>query len=370
MRACAWYQLLFGRYISGDIGWAMTSATIHVLSGGLMGLVFANNLVQGHFGVRVRWCFAYPVGLAVGLPGLAKAAATFTVGVCAHDVERAMQTQLPIFEITALTASVLPVAVLKAYVGNVDGWSKLILASLFVSVLGAGVSVFQWEALARDDAADLRLWSRYGTVVIMLRATQAAVLLLCITVLGCTAKGLAALALAVGLCSYCGLTFEPTFRVSRAALKVAALCSLCFMAVICGVVAAVVYIAPSDNNHANATMQPAPPGHPQHLDCRDIHYEALAAAVAVCLVFTPLSWVLDPLVGVQGWRAASWKEQLVRGKFSTALVCTYKKPNVCQDRLGTNRGKVERSVSAGKRQRGPDRSPDRRAQIESCLAIR
>lgn len=297
-------------YRSGDLGWATSSATIYLFSGTLMGLIFARDLTHAHFGVRARYHFAYPVGLLVGVPGLAKAAATFAVGMYAPDVERVMRTQMPVFEIMELLTGALPAMVLKASIGFTYGWSSLILSSLFVSLLGAGITVFRWEGLARNDVTGLGLWTRYGVIMVVLRATQASLLLMCLTILGCANKSFGIFAVVIGLCSFCGIVFEPTFREDGQWTKAPVICFVCFMATIGTIIAAFLRIEPANNNYQNISLPPAPPGYPQHLDCTDIQYEILVAALAFCCILAPLSWVMDPMTGVRGCRAASWQERL------------------------------------------------------------
>lgn len=297
-------------YRSGNTSLATASAAIHILSGILMGLVFARNLTHSQFGVQARWYYAYPVGLLVGTPGLAKPAATFVVGLYAPNVDIALHTQLPLFEITSLTAQTLPLAILKTSIGFVYGWSELILVSLCVSVMSAGVTVFRWEALARDDVKSLRVWTRYGVATVMLRTTQASLLLSCCAILECTNTGLAIVAVVIGLCSYCGIVFEPTFRVDGLALRVSIVCLMCFFVTIGSVIALFMSIEPEDNNFQNTSLPPGPPGHPQHFDCRDIQYEILVSALVLVAILSPLSWVMDPLTGVKGCRAATWNEQI------------------------------------------------------------
>jgi hypothetical protein len=95
-------------------------------------------------------------------------------------------------------------------------FSALIVASLCISILGAGVTCFTLEAIGRNGNTMTRdvllLSSRYGVVVVLLRSAQHCVLVLSAALLGCAVEGWAAIAVVLGVAVFFCSGYEAVDR--------------------------------------------------------------------------------------------------------------------------------------------------------------
>jgi hypothetical protein len=324
-------------YYSDDVAWFKAGLSIQVISGFVsgmfLGMVYSSDL-------QVPKRYAYPFSLLVGLPGLAPAAWAMT-SLYLQDANVGA-VGLKYFKIVELIFEALPQSVLQSYVAvaygrlnpSGDDFDPLLAGSIFISLVGAGATMFGMEVVFREEL-QLRVTTKYGLVRVLAGASATAALVFWVALLTCGMKGLAAIAMVVVVCGYYGLANETSTRSSDSnrIFEEAAVCDCCGergpalgagqWAVCClgctlvmtGTMAIMFFsVEHMDNNYANSSMPIGGAGDPQYYDCHDRQsgwYPAVACTVATTIL-VPLSWLIDPEIGKEGFRGLNWEEQVAR----------------------------------------------------------
>ena len=96
-------------YMDGDTGWFSVGLTINLVSGALSGLVVAYS--QWDDGDGMKWWKALPLGLLIGVPGLAPVACA-ALALIKEDVENG-PTYLKLFKVLELVFECLPQSILQ-----------------------------------------------------------------------------------------------------------------------------------------------------------------------------------------------------------------------------------------------------------------
>jgi hypothetical protein len=333
----------------GDMGWFTAGLTIQLFGGIISGAMLAWMLREGENdiggasitrttrGGNMHACLAVPLGLTLGLVGLAPAA----MGLLAlWSADPHALNFLKIFKVLELVFEALPQLVLQTYVGvafglldpSGDEFDVLLACSVGVALLGSGASCLSFEALGRyniqSEEALVTVGSIYGVSTMLMRAAQTASLVLSVAMLGCAFKEAAALGAVLTVALYVGMGLEAMTRDQDRELQkccagieacggsCASLCGISgYMSrrgavvwgalhalLVGGMVAAFFEFEHVDNNYNDAAL-PATgnTSAPQHYDCHDrtsaLYPAALACTVSV--VMLPLSLLVDPKYG---WR--------------------------------------------------------------------
>lgn len=190
-------------------------------------------------------------------------------------------------------------------------FSALIVASLCISILGAGVTCFTLEAIGRNGNTMTRdvllLSSRYGVVVVLLRSAQHCVLVLSAALLGCAVEGWAAIAVVLGVAVFFCSGYEAVDR--EGSYTQAVLLFLAYAALVSGIAAAFAFAEHADNNYSDTSLEPGGPGAPQYFFCGDRTAAVVPAAVCFVLscVLFPASAVVDPVLGLKFCKARTCK---------------------------------------------------------------
>eukprot|EP01045_Picozoa_sp_COSAG04_P004436 COSAG04_NODE_192_length_20873_cov_26.172957_12_plen_1541_part_00 len=247
----AWldWSVIIKWYLGGDVHWAETGLAINLVSGTLSGLLLASMLHEKL--ENMDWSKAVPLGLLVGLAGLAPVGfAALILHLEGHDDNSGLQ-QMKQFKALELVFEALPQSILqcatsllrlgttqvlipsscccRTYVGVAYGrfnpsspkFSNLLPVSVFVSLLGAGSTAFGFEASARDEYGKfvdlnstrrrLPLGSPYGIVALLLRTAQATALIFWIALTGCAYKGWAGLPMLLAVAIFGWMVYEAAF---------------------------------------------------------------------------------------------------------------------------------------------------------------
>jgi hypothetical protein len=347
------WAVLISWYYSGDYGWFKASLIIQLISGTLNGLMLALPM-QDYY--HKPWYVCVPIGLLLGMPGLAPVAYTAMVLSKEDFDDSSDDVQLvKLFKGLELVFEAMPQSVLQVYVGVAYGkldpssdLDYLLAVSVFISLLGAGATAAGFESLDRES---MTVTSRAGFFLALLRSSQTAALVFWIALMGCAAKGLAAIALAVGVMVYFWMGIEGVSRenaldeagcrncfdclrcrggskVEKCGHSTVGLCGLhkgesvrggflwgCIYFIFIFGVALVFFTADHvDNNYLNDTMPMAGPGAPQHYDCHDrtsgIYPAALATVMSLVFLFPAM--LTDPKYGLKCCRGPDWDERNAR----------------------------------------------------------
>eukprot|EP01046_Picozoa_sp_COSAG06_P042144 COSAG06_NODE_5330_length_3548_cov_1.843433_2_plen_889_part_00 len=207
--AISWYH-------SGDYGWFKAALIIQLISGTLNGMGIAG---VAYDWVLKRWspkgelgtvCYAFMILLLIGLPlGIAGLAPVALAVILLWDDSEDENSEgstlvMKAFKGMELVFEALPQSVLQVYVGVAYGkldpsggqLDYLLAVSVFISLLGAGATGAGFETMENDDVT---LVSRTGIFLCLLRSAQTAALVFWVALMGCAAKGLAAIALAAAV---------------------------------------------------------------------------------------------------------------------------------------------------------------------------
>eukprot|EP01045_Picozoa_sp_COSAG04_P032426 COSAG04_NODE_6352_length_1349_cov_1.920800_1_plen_368_part_10 len=353
------WSVVYQWFLAGDTGWFKIGLSINLVSGAISGLILGWMLLDGTAGLGLivpyggmKWWKALPLGLLVGLPGLAPPAWA-AIALYTKDVEEGPQI-LKAFKAAELVFEALPQSILqcvpysrvsasllprirgsersllrRTYVGVAYGrfdpsgpeFSLLLPVSVAVSLLGAGSTAFGFEVMFRNEEGEgpspFSLGSRYGIVALLLHTVQAAALIFWIALLGCAVKGGAWWAMLLAVLVFFGMVGEAAYRGDTDTgrclysfihlgqpgdtLRGALLWGAVHLSLVGGMAAVFFETEPVDNNYANESMPAGGPGSgsgpddPQYFDCHERTSGLYPAylATALCVVLTPLYLALD-----------------------------------------------------------------------------
>ena len=359
MDAASDWAVTLSWYASGDTSWFAAGLAIQIIGGIISGTMLAwmlrageNDLGGGSItrttrGGNLHICLAVPIGLVLGLIGLAPACMGF-LALWTKDVNAL--NHLKVFKVVELVFEALPQAVLQVYVGVAFGlldpsgadFDPLLAVSVAVSLLGAGASFTGFEALGRDGLAIhgevlVSVASAYGVATIVLRLAQTAALVFSIALLSCAFKGSAVAAMAVSIVLYVGMGFEAMTRDQDREMQgcsngieacggvCASLCGLSgymsrrgavvwglLHAALVGAFAAAFFLLDHlDNNYMDDSLETGSASAPQYINCKDRLsgiYPAVGA-FALSIVMLPLSLLLDPKYGLRSFRVQTWAQR-------------------------------------------------------------
>eukprot|EP01043_Picozoa_sp_COSAG02_P047078 COSAG02_NODE_4474_length_5324_cov_19.463028_2_plen_283_part_00 len=264
-----------------------------------------------------RTC-SYPLGLVLGLLGLSHLAHT-AVCLSSHMSSAHILEKLKLYKAVELVFEALPQSLLQAWVGVTVGhldpsssnFSALIVSSLCVSILGAGVTCFTLEAIGRNGNTMKRnaivMRSRYGVVVVLLRSAQHCVLVLGTALLGCAVGGWATIAVVLSFTVYFCSGYEAVDRETN--YRQAATLYVAFVVLVVGIAAGFVFVDHVANNYSNQLLDPGGLGDPQYYFCGGRTAAIVPAIICFVLTFVlfPASAAVDPLLGFESCKARSCK---------------------------------------------------------------
>ena len=310
-------------YLDGEMDLFKTGLIIQLMCGFIGGLLLSGMDLTEKLGMSAGR--AYPLGILLGLIGLAQLAHA-GIGLSgnmssAHTLER-----LKLYKAIELVFEALPQSLLQAWVGVTRGclgpssesFSVLLTASLCISVVTAGVTCFTLESIGRNGhtmTADvLRVVSRYGVAVIVLRAAQHATLVLSIALLGCAIHAWAGVAVVLAVALVFTSGYEAVDR--EGSYSQANVMFLAYVTLVCSI--AIAFATVDHLNMPilkNAFLDTAEinggPGDPQYYAC--------SSSVAITLAYLSffvscgayvVSVVVDPVLGMKRWRTPSWEHKL------------------------------------------------------------
>eukprot|EP01046_Picozoa_sp_COSAG06_P012306 COSAG06_NODE_719_length_12828_cov_24.153036_7_plen_969_part_00 len=315
------WAVVYSFYSSGDIGWYRAALSIQIIAGLLTGFLLCWTVWTSPNKYPNLALLAVPIGLVGLAPSTLAVMTLYTKDVATIE-------QLKAFGTLELIIEALPQAVLQTYVVvSFDRLDPLMAVSIFISLLGAGNTMFGYEAMNRIGHAQLAVTSKYGVVRVLALASTTAMGVFWVALLACAFKGLAGLAVVSGVCVYFLLPMEskirdmPRSQTSWSFAYGSLVC--CGRTIVCLIFAILTMgsfmmmfvfmgFPHVDNNYSNSSLPAAGREEPQHFDCTERTGGLYAALTSTILAgsLMSLSLLMDPQLGVKGFKGMSWKEQL------------------------------------------------------------